>query len=448
MALACWRRSAPRIGDQALLDDRTPAELFQLSDADLCDFVVECAGQYTAHSEDELVSFDAPRSWEELKVHLRPTDSHVDRYKQAFQDVRQGLTGVKVGWRSPSCSCDGHTCTVKRVLVAGSVAHCTAVADLSDIDMVVILSPFNVNHYPSHLRAVKRAVRQTFDDISESRLGRLNFKFRSRGLALDVVVGADGLSDYPQCFLRAEADPGLRERLRTSCTQQAVDVSKKFAQEHPSFNATVRNAVHWVWTKEHALPWAKGSKPNSTLLRLLVAHALSPDASNSATAPSSLRESFIAFLEVGINYNDLCAIWPINYDKSHVPRALAAGRRPLVVCPVDPCNNVADTVTDWANFKLHAEHTLVQMRSSAPAAMAVAGGAPLAGFEPSVDGPMTADDDSVTAASAPVVVSLGDVGVVPPGYTGSLATANRPSPQSIRHQPSHLQRPAGSSSLD
>jgi len=431
---ACWRRSTP-IGVQALLDDRTPASPAELFVNDPCDFVAERAGQYTAHDEDTLPSFDAPHSWEELRIHLRPTDGHVERYKQAFQDMRQGLTGVKVGWRSPSCLCDGHTCTVKRVLVAGSVAHCTAVGGLSDIDMVVVLSAFNVNRYPRHLRAVKRAVRQIFDDISESRDGRLNFKFRCRGLALDVVVGADSPSDYPQCFLRAEADPGLRERLRTSCTQQAVSVSKKFAQDHPSFNATVRNAVHWVWAKEHALPWAKGSKPNSTLLRLLVAHALSPpDASNSATGtgPSSLRESFIAFLEVVIDYNRLDVIWAINYDRNHVPRALRAGRRPLVVCPVDPCNNVADTVTDWADFKDHAEHTLreVQMNSSA-AGMAVAGGA---------NGPVTATDASATAAGAPTVVSLGDVGVVPPGYCKqTVATV---------HQPSHLQLPAGSSSPD
>ncbi|XP_078604403.1 2'-5'-oligoadenylate synthase-like protein 2 [Branchiostoma floridae x Branchiostoma japonicum] len=132
-------------------------------------------------------------------------------------------------------------------------------------------------------------------------------------------------------------------RSRENCSAALVELQRDFVKKQP---AEVKDLIRLVkmWKSSCVTETSLTSYP----LELLCIH----------TWPSygTVSAAFQAVLQKLRDYSSICAYWTDNYSFHRVQTML--GKRPLILDPANPYNNVADRCRDWDAVARAAKKTL------------------------------------------------------------------------------------------
>ncbi|XP_078604910.1 2'-5'-oligoadenylate synthase-like protein 2 [Branchiostoma floridae x Branchiostoma japonicum] len=245
---------------------------------------------------------------------------------------------------------------VNRFIKGGSLGKGTAIKSKSDIDCVMFTSnlpSIDSDDYRDqlqlHLEWVEKKLKESSASISfnfdvlgrTSHAVKLRVRTRKRGHDsndVDLLLATDLLGECPTDEKKAEVyammgrmTPSVRE----NCSAALVELQRDFVKKQP---AEVKDLIRGV--REKSL--------TSYPLELLCIHTW--------RSYMSIAAAFEAVLRKLSDYKSVCAYWTNNY--STITAAEMLNKRPLILDPANPYNNVADRCRNWDAVAWAARLTL------------------------------------------------------------------------------------------
>ncbi|XP_078687087.1 2'-5'-oligoadenylate synthase-like protein 2 [Branchiostoma floridae x Branchiostoma belcheri] len=254
--------------------------------------------------------------------------------------------------------------TLNRFIKGGSLGKGTAIKSKSDIDCVMFTSDLpsiDSPHYKGNLESLLKWAEDQLKKSSSSIaynlevIGRTNHAVKLRVQShkkdhashdVDLLLATDLLGENPAYAKKATVYDTMA-RLdyygKQNCSAALVELQRDFVKQQP---AEVKDLIRLVkmWKKSCVWETSLTSYP----LELLCIH----------TWPSygTVPAAFKAVLQKLSNYSSICAYWNGNYSSNRVEAML--GKRPLILDPANPYNNVADRCKDWPAVAQAAQETL------------------------------------------------------------------------------------------
>ncbi|XP_019643130.1 PREDICTED: 2'-5'-oligoadenylate synthase 2-like [Branchiostoma belcheri] len=247
--------------------------------------------------------------------------------------------------------------TLNRFIKGGSLGKGTAIKSKSDIDCVMFTSDLpsiDSDDYEDDLDTLLEWMEDQLESSSipveiSGRTGfavKLRVKTRKAGHAshdVDLLLAPDLLGEYTTPNGVYAMMGRLRSSERQYCSAALVELQRDFVKNQ---DPQVKNLIRLV--KMWKASCVTESSLTSYPLELLCIH----------TWPSygTVAAAFKAVLQKLSNFGSICAYWTENYSYSRAQPML--GKRPLILDPANPYNNVADRCRDWPAVAQAAQETL------------------------------------------------------------------------------------------
>ncbi|XP_066295630.1 2'-5'-oligoadenylate synthase 1-like [Branchiostoma lanceolatum] len=252
---------------------------------------------------------------------------------------------------------------VEKIIKGGSLGKGTAIKSKSDIDLVMFISELPSIDSPDYndelheqLDELQSTLKSSMQSIAydlkvTGRTGhavklRVQAKADHEPHEVDLLLANDMLGPSPTKAKkeRVYAMMGrLDARARDNCSAALVELQRDFVKKQP---AEVKDLIRLVKM------WKKSCVPETSLksyiIELLCIHV--------CPSRSRVAEAFKAVLEKLCDIKSVSAYWLDNYSYSRVVEML--GKRPLILDPSNPYNNVADSCWDWDEVAKAARETL------------------------------------------------------------------------------------------
>ena len=263
----------------------------------------------------------------EDRVNL-PKDK-ADEYRAQAKRLRDKLEGYLA---------DHPDFSLKRMMVAGSLAKGTALNSLNDIDVAVYISgseaPTDIQDLLSYLAEKLRKAFPNFKpEQVQPQTYSVTVSFIGSGLDVDVVpILYYGDKDW-KGNLVSQDDGSF---LETSIPMH-LDFSRRRKQAHPKHYAQVVRLVKF-WARR-AKQEREGFRFKSFMIELILAH-LADKGVDFSDYPEALQHFFTYLAKT--NLKELI-VFEDNYSASSVPTSSQPVR---IIDPVNPANNVAKLYTD------------------------------------------------------------------------------------------------------
>jgi hypothetical protein len=247
------------------------------------------------------------------------------------------------------------------VVVAGSTAQCTDVEGGKDLDLLVRFANFDPGNVGVFTEFVDKMLTKSGLEISNMKRDSTRLlEFELNGVNVDLLVGGSMTDRWPRCII--ELEPRLRGHMRPTYTTKTEEFLDQVSKSHPFCRDVVRVAKRW---RDHEIQrWENGVRPTSFLITLLVVTALLSSQTFPNDPSAAIEAGFLAFLDVLVKYKELCEPWMHAgwFQKSDVPDEVKV-RRPLLLDPADPTNNVATSVKKWDQLALTAASSMEKERA-------------------------------------------------------------------------------------